>query len=546
MAYNDTYDVGKAIAAVENELLDSMMRNLKKHKAWEEKEGFDWSQWQVEQLKYLEEFRRTNENKYGKQFDLINAKIQAAIENARDQGGSEEEIRILQVLKKNKGLKRRLSKGTVKAAGDAFFRINERKLNALIKATMSDMQKAEAAILRRVDDQYRKVIFNAQMYANTGAATYEKAVDMATKDFLRRGIDCVEYKNGARHTLSDYADMALRTAEKRAYLMGEAEKREEWGLHLVIVNQRGTSRSGSGTGGACPKCIPWIGKILIDDVYGSGRSDGKHICLSEAMAAGFLHPRCRDSYTTYFPGVTSVPDPVMKKDVKAAVETERAENRANLVERTAESYERLAQYSLDPENKRKYKAREEEWRSGLSSYESIRKSITIEDFINANASEGSLIQDEVLESISKTLEKYKASRKFESVRIEDLGEQKVFDTVFTRNGFWYDAELVMNSRILGGKSIAKIDEIFKNADNTVCNSLNDAVIHEIYHARIAQLINADKIDVLNKTEGLSGISKTASKDMLESLSEIGVLKERGERDKIMPEQRRIFEKYFEG
>lgn len=33
----------------------------------------------------------------------------------------------------------------------------------------------------------------------------------------------------ARHTISDYADMAIKTANKRAYLRGEGVKRNEWG-----------------------------------------------------------------------------------------------------------------------------------------------------------------------------------------------------------------------------------------------------------------------------------------------------------------------------
>lgn len=64
------------------------------------------------------------------------------------------------------------------------------------------------------DDQYRKIIYNAQVYANTGAGTYDKAVDMAIKDLISAGLNCVEYSNGARHTLPDYADMAIRTAGK--------------------------------------------------------------------------------------------------------------------------------------------------------------------------------------------------------------------------------------------------------------------------------------------------------------------------------------------
>lgn len=83
------------------------------------------------------------------------------------------------------------------------------------------MIRAETAVLRMANDQYRKIIYNAQVYANTGAGTYEKAVDMATKDFLKSGINCIEYANGSRHTIADYADMAIRTAGKRAYLHGE-------------------------------------------------------------------------------------------------------------------------------------------------------------------------------------------------------------------------------------------------------------------------------------------------------------------------------------
>lgn len=45
------YDISKAFETIENELIDSMMRNFKHHRAEEEKEGYNWSQWQSEQLK---------------------------------------------------------------------------------------------------------------------------------------------------------------------------------------------------------------------------------------------------------------------------------------------------------------------------------------------------------------------------------------------------------------------------------------------------------------------------------------------------------------
>lgn len=361
----EPYDVKRAFLRIEDELIASMMRNLGRHLKEEQDEGFDWSQWQVEQLKYLQEYRRRNRKVYGPRFQSINEKIEEAILHAHQNGQKEEELNILDAISKDKRIRPRYqnpSQASVEAAGDAFFRVNDKKLEALVKASHSDLEKAEHAVLRRVDDQYRRIIFDAQMYANTGAGTVEKAVDMATKDFLLKGIDSIQYKNGTRHTISDYADMYIRTAERRAYLMGEGKKRQEWGEQLVIVNRRGTMTAGN-YGHACPLCIPWLGKILIDDVYSGGKPDGKHQLLSDAMAAGFLHPRCRDGFTTYFPGISPQEDPVTKKEVKEAVEAEKEENRLQYAERQQERYERLAEYSMDPENQRMYEARAEQWES---------------------------------------------------------------------------------------------------------------------------------------------------------------------------------------
>ena len=46
---NDVYDIGAAFEAIEDELTASMIRNMKRHKAEEAKEGYEWAQWQAEQ-----------------------------------------------------------------------------------------------------------------------------------------------------------------------------------------------------------------------------------------------------------------------------------------------------------------------------------------------------------------------------------------------------------------------------------------------------------------------------------------------------------------
>lgn len=374
------YDIGAAFRAIENELIASMIRNMDRHRAEEMKEGIQWSMWQAEQLKALEKYKRENQKRYSKQFKSINGQIGELLYQSRQTGNMQQEIQILKAIqrgyrfpnmpKKLFGLleemdgktfrqmasllvKRWKGKEAAQATAE-FFKLNDRKLEALIKATTHDMERAEIAVLRMANDQYRKVIFNAQVYANTGAGTYEKAVDMATKDMLSRGLACVEYANGARHTLADYADMAIRTASKRAYLQGEGEKRQEWGIATVIMAKRGNP---------CPKCLPFVGKVLIDDVWSGGKkSDGPYPLMSTAIASGLYHPRCKDSHTTYFPGISTADDTWTKDELEAIGQVNKQEADRQYAARQAEKYGRLDKYSLDEGNKKQYGQRMKEWR----------------------------------------------------------------------------------------------------------------------------------------------------------------------------------------
>ena len=346
------YDIEKAFKAIEDELMSSMIRNMKRHRLEEIKEKKEWSMWQAEQLKALEKYKKANQKKFKSQFSDINKSIDAIIGGARAQGNMDQEIKILEAMKKG-FLSGRALKSSTRTMGE-FFKLNDRKLEALIKATKNDFQKAEQAILRMANDQYRQVIFNAQVYANSGAGTYEQAVDMATKDYLSRGINCIEYSNGARHTVAEYAYMAIQTASKRAYLAGEGEKRKEWGITTVIMNKRGN---------ACPKCLPFVGKVLIDDIWSGGKqSDGPYMLMSRAMAAGLYHPRCKDSHTTYFEGISSPGASYTGEELKTIENNYRAEEKRRYAKRQKEKFGRLAEHSLDKENKEKYKNKEEQWK----------------------------------------------------------------------------------------------------------------------------------------------------------------------------------------
>ena len=92
------YDIGAAFQAIEDELIASMIRNMDRHRAWEDDEGIQWSMWQAEQLKALEKYKRANQKKYGRQFENINGQIGEILYKARQTGNMQQEIRILNAI----------------------------------------------------------------------------------------------------------------------------------------------------------------------------------------------------------------------------------------------------------------------------------------------------------------------------------------------------------------------------------------------------------------------------------------------------------------
>jgi len=357
------YDIKRAFERIENELIASMIRNMGKHRDWEDDEGFQWEQWQALQLKNLAEYKKRNQRIFGKEFKTINKHLEEAIRKAREEGNMQQELELLEMVKSGKIKKPRALKKTVKTNAE-FFRMNDRKMEALIKATVSDMEKAEVAILRMANDKYRQVIFDAQVYANSGAGTYEKAIDMATRDFLAAGLNCVEYKNGARHTLKDYADMALRTASKRAYLTGEGEIRKEWGISTVQITKRGNP---------CPLCLPFVGKVMIDDVWSGGPSNGispetgkRYPLMSDAISAGLYHPRCQDDHSTFYEGLDeNSDDKFTKEEIKEIKKENKTETQKQYAQRQVEKFGRLAEHSLDKDNKSRYLFKAAEWQDEI-------------------------------------------------------------------------------------------------------------------------------------------------------------------------------------
>lgn len=323
------YDIKKVMEEIELQLITSMKRTLWSHKEDEKAKGFDWPQWQALKLKQFEDYKKANKEIFNNNTKGLNRYLYKHIKEQFKEGAGRTNKQAIQsgIIRKEDS-----------QLGGSFFGLNHRKLDALIESTKSDMKDVKYATLRMANDQYRQIIYKAQVFANTGAGTVKQAIDMASKDFLARGFNCIEYSNGSRHNIADYCDMAIRTANKRANLMGEGEMRKKLGNSLVYVSKHG---------GACDKCTPWEGRVYIDDVWSGGtEKDGKYPLLSIAIAGGLFHPRCHHGVNTYYEGINDEPEDV----TKAKHSHDKEDKYTQYLQQRQKQYQRLAAGSLLPEN----------------------------------------------------------------------------------------------------------------------------------------------------------------------------------------------------
>ena len=351
------YDITGAFEEIEMALITSMRNNMRRHINEEFEEGMNWSQWQAEVLSGLSQYRAENQEVLQGYMGRLNQEIDNAIREAYATGESEQEIEILKAIKRGYQPPKEGDKTDLQGR---FFRINENKLNALVNATVNDIESAETSMFRMIDDVYRQIPFKAQMFYNTGAGSLWQCVDMATRDFLSSGINCVQYRNGARVNIASYVEMALRTANKRANLMGQAQTREKWGIHTVKVNARGI---------ACPMCLQWLDKVYIDNVYGGGTAKESEATgyplLSVAVEGGLYHPQCKDSCSTYYEGINREPREITDTEKDEILRRYNLEQKQRYYERNYRRNMRMGNGCLDQQNADIYFGRAREYKNRL-------------------------------------------------------------------------------------------------------------------------------------------------------------------------------------
>ena len=455
------YDIKKVMEEIELQLITSMKRTLWSHKEDEKAKGFDWPQWQALKLKQFEDYKKANKEIFNNNTKVLNRYLYKHIKKQFKEGAGRTNKQAIQsgIIKKED-----------LQLGGSFFGLNHRKLDALIKSTKNDMKDVKYATLRMANDQYRQIIYKAQVFANTGAGTIKQAIDMASKDFLTRGFNCIEYSNGSRHNIADYCDMAIRTANKRANLMGEGKMRKKLGNPLVYISKHG---------GACDKCTPWEGRVYIDDVWSGGtEDDGKYPLLSTAIEGGFLHPRCHHGVNTYYEGINDEPEDVTK--VKHSHDKE--DKYTQYLQQKQKQYQRLAAGSLLPENVLNYQNNVnklqnqiESSKIGLSNDEqyAINQYISSESYKINELLRNNLKLDDIQENIVKQLDKaLDKCRNYNGniVRVLDITDKKELERFIHMNVL---NKPIMFNEYLSFSSKSKYNENANVVIYTVSNKAKD-------------------------------------------------------------------------
>lgn len=356
----DYKDIAKIFEEMELRLIASLKRNLSRHKAEEEKEGFNWSAWQAEKLKNIDKFRKENTDILGEYVDVIDEETrQLMIEQFRE-GEQVAEQSIVEVPENgvnvpNVPAQPQPSEATTAIPDDHFFGVNKPKMEKLMDDITTLEKTVETAAVRNMDDVYRTTLNRVQLMMGSGSLTLTEAIDLATREFLDKGINCIVYAGGRRVNIADYVRMALRTTSTRATLQGAAKRFAELGYDTVLISQYG---------GCSETCEPYQGKIYIDDVFTiwngekSGDFGKSNYCdkwfmlLSVAIRGGLFHPNCRHTMGQYIEGLTKIPKPIPAEKIQ---KQRMLEEKQRAMERKIRALKRKIEGTQDEKKVKEYK-----------------------------------------------------------------------------------------------------------------------------------------------------------------------------------------------
>jgi hypothetical protein len=223
-------------------------------------------------------------------------------------------------------------------------------ITRLVWSAVTTLRGTHTPILRWTLDSYRTVVSAYATGTLAGTHTRLRSAQIAWEELIGRGITGFTDKAGRRWELASYVEMAMRTVTAQAAVEGHLDRLSALGVDLVIVSNAPQE---------CVRCRPWEGKVLSRRLGGARTVEMEHTTrdgvmvpvevagsVTEAVAAGLMHPNCRHSLSAYLPGVTR---PLTRTADPAG---DKAQQRLRALERAVRAAKREEAGALTPEAKK--------------------------------------------------------------------------------------------------------------------------------------------------------------------------------------------------
>lgn len=356
-------EIDELLYDLENELIEQMFVNIKKYCKNEDLTTLNRTNWRLNSLVGLEEFKKQSPYILNRYRDEINKKLSELLKDDYVNHLTHEEKKVLSHIINGNNTKSKKFIKLLKSAGGTtqqeqaknilegnFFKVDNKKIKKLIYIYEKDLNnKAFKNILSYCNNEYKNIILKSELGLNMGLTTTHQAIDYASNEFLARGINNVVYKNGAHMNVKSYCEMVIRTNQKELQRQADADFRKEIGENLVQMTS---------IGACCSKCAEYQGRIMIDDVYNDGKGK-EYTYLSEAFSNGCFHPNCRHDIITYYSFTEQPPT----RNIKQVEDTYEKEQEQRYNERKIREWKRKKEYYLNEQDRIKAEEKLKYWQA---------------------------------------------------------------------------------------------------------------------------------------------------------------------------------------
>lgn len=241
---------------------------------------------------------------------------------------------------------------------------NAQAVDRLAQETVDVVTSTHRSILRAVVDTFRAIVAEVSATPLLGTGSRRQAAQDAMRRFADAGIRAFTDRAGRRWQLTSYAEMAVRTSVARAATEAHMRTLSDAGIELVVVSDAPRE---------CPLCRPWEGRVLaiagpsgehtveVEHALDDGRMISVRVAgtLDEARLAGFQHPNCRHSVSSYTPGLTRIE---AAESDPAGYE---AGQRQRTIERRIRQYKRREAAAVTPEAQRAARIKVRQWQGAM-------------------------------------------------------------------------------------------------------------------------------------------------------------------------------------